>query len=125
MAERAARPFPIGRRGSALLVALFAGVAAWLALDLSPRDLAPGAGGADIAREFFADLALVKCVPGNRLADAVFEVGVEVGAVDFDIGLPRNGSFGGVAIGAEIDGRAGGGRFVAKQGGGIAGVDAR
>jgi phosphonate transport system permease protein len=54
MVERAARPFPVGRRGSLLWGLVLAGLVAALALGLSPSDLAPGAGGAAIAREFFA-----------------------------------------------------------------------
>ncbi len=44
----------VGRRRWVLLSLLAAGLVAWLALDLSARDLVPGAGGAAIARAFFA-----------------------------------------------------------------------
>ena len=54
MAERPADPRPIGRRGALLLAIAAAGVAAWIALGLSPSDLVPSAGGAAIAREFFS-----------------------------------------------------------------------
>jgi phosphonate transport system permease protein len=54
MTDRAGRPFPVGRRGTLLLALALSGLAAALALELSPADLVPHAGGAAIARDFFA-----------------------------------------------------------------------
>lgn len=48
------RPSPVGRRGQVLLALLASGGAAWFALDLSLAGLLPHAGGATIARDFFA-----------------------------------------------------------------------
>ncbi|MCP3916245.1 MAG: ABC transporter permease subunit [bacterium] len=57
MAERHGRmrpPSPLGRRGATLLTIVAAAALAWWALDLSLAQLVPGAGGAQIASEFFA-----------------------------------------------------------------------
>ncbi|MCZ6596810.1 MAG: ABC transporter permease subunit [Planctomycetota bacterium] len=48
------RPFVLGRRGSVVLVLAALAVVAWFALDLAPSLLVPRAGGAGIAKDFFA-----------------------------------------------------------------------
>ncbi len=46
--------FPIGARGGVVLSLLAAAVIAYAALDLSPAQLVPNAGGLDVAKRFFA-----------------------------------------------------------------------
>ncbi|MFT7664180.1 MAG: phosphonate transport system permease protein [Planctomycetota bacterium] len=47
-------PFPISRRGFVLIAISVLGIYAFLALELTPGGLTPGAGGIQIAREFFS-----------------------------------------------------------------------
>lgn len=50
---RLARPWPVERRGLTLLGILAAAAAAWLLLGLTPAQLTPAAGGAELAGRFF------------------------------------------------------------------------
>jgi len=51
------RPFPAGRRAGVLLVLLAAGIASFVALDLSPASLVPSRGGLDVFLSFVARAA--------------------------------------------------------------------
>ena len=48
------RPLPVSRRGVVLFSIAALGIIAAFALELSPKDLVPHAGGVEIAREFFS-----------------------------------------------------------------------